>query len=278
MATLLRTSTLVVSVDLEAPAGCSQPSVELARGAHRPLLNLLNELAVPGTWCVAAPGDWKAAIELIVDTKNHELAILGSEAWTKPSTGRQRFVSELQLHLAKAERAGYQPTSLALSSGNVASSADLAQKLGITAIRTASTVAPFATGISGLVQRVFGRNADAERAYQPSAVRFGVWDLKPSAIWPHPTRSQDLRVPVGSLRRALELAIDAQSVFHLVLNGTAVAEAGDAAIRGLRKFFAHADRRRRQTRLAMLSMQDLVARLASPRTKSSAHSILRRAA
>lgn len=266
MAMLLRTGTLVISVDLEAGSLAS---------TNAPLARLLGEAGVASTWCVAAPGDWTAAVRLLDAEISPELAILGRDTWTKVSSGRERFAHELKLHLTAAGRAGYRPSSLALTAGNVAGSADLAQKLGITAIRTATPVLPLATGIGALFGRLIGRSSEANRAYRPATVRFGIWDLKPSAVWPHASQQEATRIPAAALVEGLEAAIADQSVFHLAIDAAAIAQAGDVALRGLRKFLVHADRRRRQTRLTIRSMRDLAQRLSSPRSRTAARSILR---
>jgi hypothetical protein len=267
MATLLRTGTLIVSVDL--PAG--QQDTDRLVVALRPLVGLLTEFQISATWGVADAFGWSAARPLLGLATPQELAILGDESW---SAGRDRFCRGLAVHQAAAAKIGYRPTTFALASGNIVPFADLALKRGITATRAVRDLPALTSGVVGLVVRLAGLSNRDRGAYRPTTVRFGLWDLKPSAVWPYPMNPPSTRLPVAALRRGLEDAIAIRGVYHLVLDARAVTNIGSAAIRGLRRFLAHAVRRREQTRLMIRTMQETAVRLSSPRAGGAARSIL----
>jgi hypothetical protein len=184
-------------------------------------------------------------------------------------------VQDLERHRQAAAAIDYAPTSVLVRDVDMLPFADLAQKRGITAIRSPAEPSLPAVGMSALLGRVLGSAKSAPTPYRPETIRFGLWDLKPSAVCLHSVEPTSLRIPVAALRRGLEQAIAEQCVFHLALDAGAIAAAGDRAIRELGRFLMHADQRRRQTRLAVLSMRAMAAKLSSPTVRTASRSILR---
>lgn len=273
MATLLRTGALVVSVDLPTTGSVSN-SGRRPLSSLEPLAELLTELQISATWGVPSPSDWNAAEPLLQLATPQELAILADSTWNAAFRGRDRFVRGLALHQEAAAKIGYRPTTFAFRDGNLNSHVDLAQKQGITATRPAAETVAETRGFARLFERFVRRADEACRAYRPQTARFGLWDLKPSASWPERSLGHTPRLSVAAWRRGIEEAIALRGVFHLALDGEAIARAGSRAIRGLRKLLAHAVRRREQTRLAILSMRQIAAQLSSPRAGTTARSIL----
>jgi hypothetical protein len=272
MATLLRTGALVVSVDL--PTVRPEASVESVQLAVEPLVELFTEVQVSATWGISCPAVWNQAEPLLNASTPQELAILGDESWAATFAGRERFCRGLALHQAAAAKIGYRPTTFTFNRGSIEPYVDLAQKRGITATRSPLETAAPSAGVLGLVSRLAVRTRNPSVAYRPEAIRFGLWDLRPSVSWPGATQAQRPRLPMAVLRRGLDEAIELRGVFHLVLDAQTLAIAGARAIRGLERFFAYAVRRREQTRLAILTMQETAVRLSSPRACGAARSIL----
>lgn len=273
MAILLRTGTLVVSVDL--PAGLTANCFDQqASSPYRGLTDLVSEAQIPVTWGIATPEDWSAAAPLLISNEPHELAISGRPSWARAFAGRERFVHDLLAHRQAAAAVDILPTSVLVRDVDMLPFADLAQRRGVTAIRTAVDDAAPSAGLT-IFGRVLGTSGTTPAAYRPDRLHYGLWDLKPSVVWLRPGQAPATRTAVGALRRGLERAIAEQAVFHLAIDATALIGAGDRALRDLRRFFAHADQRRRQTRLSILTMRETAERLSSPKVRMPSRSILR---
>lgn len=270
MGTLSSAGTLIVSVDLP-PAG---PGSNRSAALIGPLVDLFGQFQVSATWGVSSPAGWSDFQGLLEAATPQELAILDARSWAEESRPREPFSRLLALHQAAAATIGWQPTTLALQAGSLAACADLAQKRGITATRSGRELPLPSIGVLGLVGRLAGFSNNGTGVYRPATLRFGLWDLKPSAIWPHPAISRS-SPPVASWRQGLYRAIALGAVYHLVLDVQAVAQAGNRFLRGVRRFIAHAAELRDRTALEIVTVQEAAARLSRPRIGSAARSILR---
>jgi hypothetical protein len=255
--------TAVVSLSVDLALGHSsvddaqRSSLDKAAAA---ILELLAEYALPATWAVSDPAGWTPARRVLSATSGSEIAILADESWTCGRAPRHLFGRQLAARVQRARAAGIEISSLALHTEAPAGHAELAIKLGITAVRHAPTSAAF-----------------PHQAARPRMLSSGLWSFPICVTVPGPSGwfSGD-----GSRKaRALVDRGEADGrTLQLVADVDAVARGGRSSRRGLERLLRHLQLRRKQGAIEVASFRATVARLAGRYQGQPSRSILRTAA
>jgi hypothetical protein len=249
-----RKATLVVSIDLQCDSRLDLAARKDLDGAATTLLGLLKDATIHATWGAAFPAHdaWTSA--LVQRHTGHEIALLGDATWIAPTATRTRFAMELSRRLSAARAAGIKISSLLLTGADLSRDWDIAVKHGLTAIRPAASNVP---------------------AGGPSSLRYGLWRV-PSTVQLTDSTRRFLRPASRTIVRAIDAAVFARGLCHLVIDATKLSRARERALRAV---FAHVVRQRIAGRLTVRTLASLVADLTCPRqAQIAARSILRDAA
>ena len=236
--------TFVLSLDLPTAQAAAAQAIRQIRTHH-----------VAATWSVPLGSPLAQLADLLgVASASpggaNELAWRGEAAWADANFGRGKFAVALAERARAALEAGVQVSTLVLGEGGLPLHLDVAAKYGVRAL----------TGRAGGKQRV---------AWQPKALRFGVWSVPVSVDISHGGSWW-----VNQARRAIQeinRAVRTGTVCHVHADLTR----GETAV-VLDRVLAHVQRCRVEGRLVVETVGQLAARLARPRvTARPARSILR---
>src|SRR5687767_5760915 len=96
MSGVSRVGTLILSVDLELDWGHQEGyQHERLDEVRRRLVELMRVHALPATWAVADPALSVATESILAANSQHEIAVLGDQAWLGTGWGRIRLGREL---------------------------------------------------------------------------------------------------------------------------------------------------------------------------------------
>jgi hypothetical protein len=263
MSVCLPRGILTLSIDLEIDAAhlglAEQRSLEAITSR---LLKLVGKYELPATWAVADPAV-SAATERIVSMRaGHEIAISGDATWVGREAGRSRFGRELARRCARARASGLAISTLTLKTTELEDHSDLAIKQGITAVRHPDA-------------QCTARNA---RGLQPQTLRYGLWSFPVSLVLPHTSRWLPGGGGVRTARALIDQAICDRGLVQLAIDAPQLALRGFAAERALQCILQHAERRRRQGILDVVTLGNTASKLSSQAQGQPSHSILRPAA
>ena len=263
MSICLPRGVLTLSIDLEVDAAhlglAEQRSLEAVTSR---LLELMGKYELPATWAVADPAV-SAATERVVSLQaGHEIAISGDATWVGREAGRSRFGRELARRATHARASGLAISTLVLKTSELEDHSDLAIKQGITAVRHPNA----------------DHAAHDPRRFQPQTLRYGLWSFPVSLVLPHTSRW----LPGGGGGRAARALIDQaicdRGLVQLAIDAPRLALRGYAAERVLQRVLQHAERRRRQGILDIMTLGNMAGKLSSQAQRQPSHSILRPAA
>jgi hypothetical protein len=256
-----KTAVVSLSVDLALSNSSVddplRPSLERTAAT---VLELLSKYEVPATWAISDPAGWTPARRVLSAAIGGEIAILADESWTCGRAPRHLFGRQLAARVQRARAAGFEISSLALHTEVPAGHAELATKLGITAVRHAPT------SLAACPQQA-----------RPRMLSSGVWSFPTSLTVPGPSRwlsgdgSRKARALVDRVTadgRALQLVADVETI----------ARGGRSSRRGLERVLRHLQLRRKQGDIEVASFRASVARLAGRYQGQPSRSILRSAA
>jgi hypothetical protein len=249
-----------ISVDLELDPQRPhhlQPDLDVVR---QELIGLFASLGIPATWAVADPLYSAATESILAAGKNHEIAVLGDEAWLGPGCGLMRLARELDRRFAAARQAGIPATTLAIRSISKMPELGLLCEHGVRALcPPAIARRPKATGE--------GRVWLSGRLWQPPGPwRFplasGWWSWKAWSVW-----------------RAIQEVVDTQSTLHLRLEASQLVGAPHKALCWLAQLLARLVDDRQAGRLSIRTLAEQASEaLRTSATPSPAPSIIPSAA
>jgi hypothetical protein len=201
-------------VHLTVEAEPADADRNLAR--HRGLAQVISQLfdvfdrhKLPATWAVGDPAHSAVAALVVASETQHSLAVLGDRYWIGATAGRTRFARELARRLSQARAAGIQAEVLVPRVAPVAEHIDLIVKQGVRA--------------------VLATNGETKRPASriPRALHYGVWEFAITDRFP--MRSSWLSGGDWTLHRRLRRAAREAATFHLLIDASALEEAGRSA-------------------------------------------------
>jgi len=267
MSVVLASGILAISIDLELDAerrGLDQQQA-LETITER-LLALLAKFQLKATWAVADPAVSAATDRLTSSAGEHEIAILADHTWAGRAAGRSRFAREIARRVTRARAVGLDVSTLVLRDGTLDDQLDLAVKHGIRALRASYDTMRDSAWFA------------ARAVAQPWSPRFGLWEMPPSLRLPGVSNWRPGGGGTRAAKRGIDQAAAARSVYHLMIDGLLLATAGKSAERVLEKVLRHADRRRQQGTLQVMTLASTAQCLTGDRHGTPARSILRPAA
>ena len=263
MSTCLPRGVLTLSIDLEIDATrlglAEQRSLEAVTAR---LLALVGKYELPATWAVADPAVSAATERIVALRAGHEIALWGDATWVGREAGRSRFGRELTRRVVRARAAGLAVSTLVLKTSELEDHCDLAIKQGITAVR----------------HPCLEDAAKNPRRLQPQTLRYGLWSFPVSLELPHASRW----LPGGggghTARALIDQAINERGLVQLAIDAPRLAARGYAAERVLQRVLEHAERRRQQGLLDVVTLGNMARKLSSQHHGQPSRSILRPAA
>jgi hypothetical protein len=222
------------------------------------LFEILNRHKLPATWAVGDPANSAVAALVAGSETRHGLALLGDRYWIGKTAGRTRFARELARRVTQARRAGIEVVTLVPRVAPVAEHIDLVVKNGIQAV----VVTDADSG-----QRPAGQS--------PRALHYGVWEF--SATNRLPLRSSWLPGRAWKLVRNLRRAGKDASTVHVLMDVSAIEEAGASAIQAVERLMRRVAKLRDRGLLQVETLGTAVAQLSDRPAATPQRSILRRA-
>jgi hypothetical protein len=259
--------TLVISLDLEGAGGENHSTLDEGLLATiDALLGILRDARMAATWASCQPAACRAVSDVLAETIGHEIAV---RVAVEPSgeVGVRRL-RELARQVQSAERAGYEITTLLADTIPEAESLAHMCRVGITAVGLANrSQAAIAPSWLERVGQLFSRSVEAPP--QPRLLRYGLWEV-PATI--HRPAGQ------AALRRTLETAAACGDVLHVNFQTPQICRGRAGGLKVVEALVQTAFELRKEHRLTIRTIADLVARLRAERVSTPAQSILRRAA
>jgi hypothetical protein len=251
------TGTLILSIDLELELDQHEQVSDGRLDAVRTgLIDLARQYGIVATWAVADPL-LSAATEFILAAGNdHEIAVLGDQAWIGPGCGRARLRRELARRFTAARKAGIPVSTLALRNTDQIVELDLLLEHGVTALR------------EPIVHRA------ASCASAPA--RYGFWQPPPAqqaatyAGWWLPA--------TWLIRRAIKRTIRRGTMLHFHVDAAALAASPEPDLRLAEAMMRYAAARRDAGQLAVRTIGELAGEALAERAGTPTRSILRPAA
>lgn len=252
--------TLILSVDLELDQG-HQDGQQHERLDHirRRLIDLLRSHSLAATWAVADPALSVATESILASNREHEIAVLGDQAWLGPGCGRVRLGRELARRFQGARKAGIPASTLALRNIEQIVDLDLLIDHGITAIRGLAVNSPALA-----------------RKSAPPPIRYGIWQAP--IAWKVPRHSAWWLPAAWSIRGEIKRAITRQSIVHLQIDAPRLVDSNDSDLTAIAKALRYAAARRDAGQLAIQTIRQIAARMLAERAATPSRSILRPAA
>jgi len=244
----------IVSLSIDVDGALPRHGETIARCAE-----LLHKHELPATWAMTEPFGSQAE-RLARESVGHEIAILGDGSWIGHAAGRGRFSQKLADRLERALATGIQVTSLVVVRGTVGDQAELAAKLGITAVRQA--LSDHKPGSGNPIRGMLG----------------GLWQFAPALTLPGASRWLLGGGGRGQARAAIDSAAAQRLGIHLAVDAGRLAERGSGALRLLDGVLRYISGRRSQGMLEAMTMRHAAVRLAGQYRAEPSRSILRSAA
>jgi hypothetical protein len=255
-----RTGTLILSVDLELDQGHQDgEEYEHLDQIRRRLVEQMRTHSLPATWAVADPALSVATESILAANSQHEIAVLGDQAWLGPGCGRMRMDRELTRRFEGARKAGIPATTLALRNLEQVRDMDLLLDHRITALR--------GPAVESIV---------LARKLNSPPIRYGIWQAPPG--WKVPPHAAWWTPGSWSICREIKRAIVRQSYLHLAIDAPRLLKSSERDLAIIGKVLRYAAARREAGQLAIETIGQIAARLLAERAAAPSRSILRPAA
>lgn len=252
--------TVVVSIDVELDSEHYQPDQQrrLDEIRHQ-LVQATQAAGVPVTWAVADPMYSAARESIFAAGCNHEIAVLGEQAWLGPGCGRDRLARELARRFQVPRKAGIPVSTLVLRNVEHVADLDLLIDHGVRAVAAPASPTPLQA-----------------RLAPPPVARFGVWQsppawqLSPVSTWWSPA--------AWSWRREIKRAARSCGVTHLRLSALQLLEAKAHAVETVTQLLQYLAEKCHSGRIALATIGQLAAVALRGREGTPSRSALRPAA
>jgi hypothetical protein len=222
------------------------------------LFEILNCHKLPATWAVGDPAN-SAVAALVADSETrHGLAVLGDRYWIGKTAGRTRFARELARRVSQSRRAGMEVVTLVPRVAPVVEHIDLVVKNGIQAVVVMNEAA-----------------GQRPATQDPRALHYGVWEF--STTNRLPLRSSWLPGRAWKLFRKFRRAGKDASTVHLMLDVSAIEEAGRSATQTVEWLMRRVAKLRDRGLLQVETLATAAARLSNLPVVKPQRSILRQA-
>ena len=252
--------TLVLSIDLElVPERHERHLARRLDEVRGQLLALTKAAAIPATWAVADPMLSAATESILAANGDHEIAVLGDQAWLGPGCGRERLSRELARRFSAPRKAGISVSTLALRNVEQVADLDLLRVHGVTAI----------CGIP--VERA----KLVHKIAQPP-IRFGLW--QPPTGWMLPLQTNWWLPVEWHIRSEIKRAIRRRSLLHLRIDAPRLVSASDKSMDAVVALLRYAAAKRDAGQLAINTICQLAAQSLGSRAGHPSRSIIRSAA
>jgi hypothetical protein len=252
--------TLVLSIDLELDLEHHERQLERRLDEVRSqLVDMTRAASIAATWAVADPMLSAASESILAAGCDHEIAVLGDQAWLGPGCGRARLARELARRFSVPRKAGISVSTLTLRNVDHVLDLDLLIEHGVTALCGPS------------VEQV----SVAKKLGQPP-IRFGLW--QPPAAWKLAPRRGWLSSVAWPIRREIKRAIRQRSLLHLRLDALRLVDGPGRALDDVAAFFRYVAAKRDRGQLSIETIGRLASRALDCRASVPSRSILRPAA
>jgi len=252
--------TLILSIDLELDLeDYETPLQRRLDDVRKQLIDLSRVANIPATWAVADPMLSAASDSILAAGCEHEIAVLGDQAWLGPGCGRDRLARELTRRFSVPRKAGIPVSTLALRNVNQVVELDLLIDHGITALCAPAVEHP----------------SIADKIGVPPT-RFGLW--QPPLAWRLPPRKSWWSPAGWLIRREIKRTIRQRSLIHLQLGALQIVDAPDSALGTISALFGYIAGKREAGHLNVETIGRLASRALDCRTAIPSRSILRPAA
>ncbi|MGD9633200.1 MAG: hypothetical protein AB7G28_04745 [Pirellulales bacterium] len=221
--------------------------------ATEKLFELFNRHHQPATWAVGDPAHSAVAGLVTKSTTKHALALLGDRYWIGQTAGRTRFARELARRASQARAAGIETVTLVPRVASVAEHIDLVVKHDIHAVVTTNEAASSA----------------------PRSVHYGVWEFGVKARLPQPMSW--LPGSGWKLARSIQRAAREAATVHLLIDASAVEEAGGSVTRSVERLLKRTAKLQDRGLVHVETLSAAVARLSERPAATPQRSILRAA-
>lgn len=258
---------LVLSIDLPT----MQPHSRTAGLVD--LLKVISGFDVAATWYSPDPAASADVERILAAMPAQEIGILADASWSGREAPRALLMRELTRRVSRAEAAGYSIGTLAMPDQAATEHLDLATKQGIQTLRVRGSVEAPSSLVTRSLARVWG--GSQPEVATPRLGRFGLWQVPVSASLPRRERfslSGAARQGVRGVRAAAE-----RGYFHLTLDAALASDSRVALPRLVERILVEA-KARPESRVAVVSVRQLIHRMTVQRRATPAQSILRRRA
>lgn len=217
------------------------------------LFEMFNRHRQPATWAVGDPAHSAVAGLVAQSNTKQALALLGDRYWIGQTAGRTRFARELARRALQARAVGIETLTLMPRVASVAEHMDLVVKHDIHAIVATSAATTSA----------------------PRSVHYGVWEFGVKARLPQAMPW----LPGGDwkLSRSIRRAAQEASTVHLLIDASAVEEAGAAATRSVERFLRRTAKLQDRGLVRVETLSEAAARLSERPAATPQRSIMRAA-
>jgi len=236
--------------NLERHRGLAQVTEEL--------FEILNRHKLPATWAVGDPAHSAVAGLVAASETQHGLAVLGDRYWIGKTAGRTRFARELARRVSQARTAGIEVVTLVPRVAPVTEHIDLVVKHGFRAVVVTNEEA--------------GKRPATK---VPQALHYGVWEF--SATNRLPLRSSWLPGGAWKLFRNIRRAAKDASTVHLLIDASAMEEAGRSAAKSIEWLMRRVAKLRDRGLVQVETLGTAAARLSDLPAATPQRSILRQA-
>jgi hypothetical protein len=218
------------------------------------LFEMFNRHRQAATWAVGDPAHSAIAGLVAASETKHALALLGDRYWIGKTAGRTRFARELARRSSQARTAGIETVTLVPRVASVVEHIDLVVKNEIHAVVSTSREMPAGSG--------------------PRAVHYGVWEFGVKARLP---QRRSLLPNGWNLSRAVQRAARDAGTIHLVIDVSAVEEAGRSATNSVERLLRRTAKLQERGLVRVETLSAAAARLSDRPAATPQRSILRAA-
>ncbi len=252
--------TFIVSIDLESDVDgrVLMEHRQLASTCSQ-LIQLLSRLGIPATWAVADPAQFAATDEILSTDLPHELGIMGDASWIGPTAGRTRFARELFRRVQSARARDLSVSTLLLRNTQLQDNLDLLVKQQVTMVRPC-----------------LQSQTDSIRVGPVKTLRFGVWQLPASAVFPHASRWLPV-ISSFAIGQGLRRSLASGQTTHLGIDAPKLSRLGSRGIQSLERLLRDVVAVGRRQHIRGKTLTQLACDLSRQTETAKSQSILRKA-